>query len=266
MAKPAHETPHLQAALWETQLIDLACHGHIALDGTEEDLNGLIRTCAHQAGIEDLSIQEGGNLLDTIDKILSPKAPEGIDLVICGTGIQGMTGIGFLREVRRESPDPQDPHVILVADDGEDALEAIRLGVDGYLVAPVDPGRLAGLLAKVFREITGSQDDLRWIRSREGFRRIRLSRLAYATTVDHDQELHLTDGSCLATRLSSQALFDLLEGDRRFFKVGSSFIVNLDLVERVDAGASQAILRDGTSIPVPMRVRKPLEEAILAEG
>lgn len=247
-------------------MINLTCHGHITLAGTKEDLADLIRACAREAGIGDFSIQDSGSLLDLIDSILSPKDPEGIDLVICGTGTQGMTGIEFLREVRREIPEPRDPHIILIAEDGEDALEAIRLGVDGYLTAPADPEHLSSLLVKAFKEIAESQDDLLWIRSREGLRRIRLSKLIYATTVSHDQELHLTDGTCLSARLSSQALFDLLEGDRRFFKVGSSFIVNLDMVERVDADASLAILRDGTEIPVPMRVRKPLEEAILADG
>ena len=65
-------------------------------------------------------------------------------------------------------------------------------------------------------------------------------------------------------RISSQAFFEMLQHDKRFFKAGSSYIVNVNMVRFVDPRSSTARLVDGTVVSIPVRVRKSLEEAIMA--
>ena len=91
------------------------------------------------------------------------------------------------------------------------------------------------------------------------------SQFLYAETVDHDQVVHLSDGTTCSERISSQAFFDSLEHGGRFFKAGRSYIINVRKVRYVDARESTAMMADGTIIRIPIRVRKSLEEAILAD-
>ena len=95
-------------------------------------------------------------------------------------------------------------------------------------------------------------------------RGIRFSQFLYSETADHDQEVHLTNGKTVSVRISSQAFFEMLQHDKRFFKAGSSYIVNVNMVRCVDPRSSTARLVDGTVVSIPVRVRKSLEEAIMA--
>ena len=88
----------------------------------------------------------------------------------------------------------------------------------------------------------------------------------YAQTDNHDQVLHMLDGNTVQLRCSSQDLFDRLSHDRRFFKLGSSYIVNLDFVESVRGNGATIAFTDGSAAPVPVRLRKATQDAVMAHG
>lgn len=245
----------------ETRMLRIALCGHIPV--IADDARSVIERCAHEAGADNVELLEFAHPLDLVDAVSPAKAQAGIDAVICGLDTTGMTSIEFARELRHED---FDGHIIMIAEDSEDAAEAFEMHVCGYFVDEASADDLSEVLGRVLRDAMASHRSCIDLRTRDGFRRIRLSQLLYSETDDHDQKLHLADGSTVNVRMSSSAFFEMLEESGRFFKAGSSFIVNLGCVRSVNAKQSSATLADGTEIPIPGRVRKSLEEAILTDG
>lgn len=242
-------------------MVHIACCGHIELDGAEGSVQELLERCARETGIDAYQIHTFDNPLDAIEAAVGSKAEAIIDLLVCASDLPGLAGLQLVRELR---DDGYAGHVIICARDNEGAIEAFALGVDGFMVEPVTADRLALLVSATLRKVVQDQADSIELRVREGLRRIRLPQLMYAETDSHNQNLHLLGGESFSIRLSSQALFDLLEPSGLFFKAGSSYIVNYRAVRTLDPKASVALMMDGTRIPIPGRVRKALEDAILA--
>ena len=241
-------------------MLHVAVCGHIGLADPAVTLDGVVEDCAREAGFAESVVETFDSPLDLIDAVAHPRSTAEIDLVLVGAGIKGVSTAELVEELRAGS---HALFIMLCADEGADPLEILDLHADRVLAAPVDPGALCAALGRILPRVRALHDDSVVIRFREGTRRIPFPQLVYAETRDRTQAVHLADGTVYLATMTSQALFDILEGSGRFFKVGSSYIVNLGAVRLVNARQSTAILSDGTTVPVPRRVRKPLEEAIL---
>ena len=228
----------------------------------EGSFSSVIEDCACAAGFDEVRFEEFANSFDLADAAVDAKDHMAADVVVCGLGLKGVTGVEVARIVRNADSSAQ---IVLCSDGYEDALEALELHVDGYVVLPVAADELVRVLMRVFRRVRDIHEHSIVLNTREGMRRIRTSQFLYAETVDHNQVVHLADGTTCSERISSQAFFDLLEHGGHFFKAGSSYIINVRKVRFVDARQSTATMMDGTVIPIPLRVRKSLEEAILAD-
>jgi len=243
-------------------MLRVACHGIVELKETEKPFFSVVEECAREAGFDEVLIKEFANPFDFADAIVDTKDHTAADVVICGLEPSGATGAELARSVGNAG---KTARIVLCSDGYGDALEALELHTDGYVVSPIAADDLARMLMRVFRRVHDFHAHSVVINAREGMRRVRISQFMYAETVDHDQVVHLADGTTYSTRISSQAFFDLLGKERHFFKVGSSYIVNVRKVRSVNARHSTATMMDGTVIPVPLRVRKSLEDAILAD-
>ena len=93
----------------------------------------------------------------------------------------------------------------------------------------------------------------------EAIQELRDDDMMSAETSDHDQVIHLQNKATVSTCSSSQALFNRLSQDRRFFKAGSSYILNLDNVRSIQG--RDVTFVNGEAITVPARSRKELEDA-----
>ncbi len=244
-------------------MLHIACCGHIELAGADDTARALIERCASAAGFDEPAVHGYDSPLDLIDAVVGPRAEASMDVAIGGLGLSGISGIELARELRNEG---FTQHLVLCSESYDDAMEALGLHVDGYLVPPIRTQALEAVLQRTFDRVRDHHAESVVIRAREGVRRIRTSQLLFSETADHDQRIHLADGTSLSMRISSRALFDLLEDSGRFFKAGSSYIVNVRAVRRVDPQGSTATLMDGTVVPIPVRLRKALEDAILSNG
>lgn len=242
-------------------MLHVACCGQIELADTDDTVRSLMERCASEAGFGGSVVSEYASPLDLIDAVTGSRATGDTDVAIAGLGLSGISGIGLARELRDEG---FTQHLVLCAESHDDALEALRLHVDGYLVPPISTKVLMPILERMLRRIWAYHAESLVIRAREGARRVRMPQLLFSETADHDQRIHLADGTCLSMRMSSRALFELLSDSGRFFKAGSSYIVNMRAVRNIDPRASTATMTDGTVIPIPVRLRKALENAILA--
>ena len=217
--------------------------------------------CAERHGLEKPVVHAFENPLDLVDAVVHPSTDDLIDLVVCGAELPGITPIQLVRDIRKHKG---SVGIVMCATDSKDAYEALALRVDGYLVVPVDPDKFCETLGRAIDRVGAYHANSIVVRGRDGVHRIRFSQFLYSETADHDQVVHLVNGKAYNVRISSQALFEQLQHDPRFFKAGSSYIVNVRMVRFVDSRSSTARLNDGTVVSVPVRARKALEEAILA--
>ena len=86
------------------------------------------------------------------------------------------------------------------------------------------------------------------VKSVDVLSRVKLNRLVYAETDNHVQKLYLSDGSLIKVRKSSTELFELLEEEPRFYKCGSTYIINMDYI--VELSAKSVSFSTGTKIPM----------------
>lgn len=241
-------------------MLDVAVCGHIELDDPAITLDGIVEACAREAGFAETSVEEFDSPLDLIDAVAHPRSTAEIDFVIIGTGIKGVSTAELVHELRAVG---HALFIVLCAESGADPLEILGMHVDCVIKDPISADELRATLARILPEVRALHDDSVVIKFREGIRRIPFPQLIYVETRDRTQAVHLADGTEYLATMTSQAFFDILEDSGRFFKVGSSYIVNLGAVRLVNARQSTVELSDGTTVPVPRRVRKPLEEAIL---
>lgn len=195
------------------------------------------------------------DLLETAQKF-------SFDIILCEASMPGLSGMDALRQLRDSG---SKCHLILFSDSREYAFEAFSLRADNFLVKPFSHSQLSDALVPLIDQIVRSRRGYINLKATDGsLMRVEFSRIICAQTIGHNQELRLVDGRRIETRLSSKALFDKLNADSRFFKAGSSYLLNLDAITDVVRG--EAHLVDGSSIAVPLRLRRSLQEAFLARS
>ena len=241
--------------------MQMACCGQIPLkEGDVLQAQTLIESCAHEVGFTDVSFVSYNASLDLIGAITDTKSDNPPDIAICGQGASGLSSLQLARDIRETAP--HIPIVVCAATAAE-AVEALRLNADGVIAVPAAADDVTFTFSRVFRDLFECYSCAITLHLREGVRHISPSRLLYVETVNHDQVLHLSDGSTYSLRIASKAFFDLISHTGEFFKSGSSFILNIRKIRSIDPHASTAKLIDGTIVPVPGRLRKSLESAVL---
>ena len=83
------------------------------------------------------------------DPRLQPTADHRV-LVLLDLNLPGMGGLELLRSLRRHRSGTELPVVVLTtSSDQRDHATAVRLGVQGYFIKPIDSGEMATLLAAI---------------------------------------------------------------------------------------------------------------------
>lgn len=246
-------------------MIRIALCGSIPLEGDDPQASvaALVRELD---GAEPLveSFSGAADLVDACSDVSDGSQP--IDLVIACQALPGITGLQAAAELRDFGLFADGMRFVLCAPDTTRAADAARQDISGYLVEPVTTTNLRHVLTPLIEAIRSSHAASAVLKCREGCRRVTFSRITYVETTGRDQTIHCRDGALLSTRCSSRALYAHLAGDGRFYKLGSSYIVNLDFVEDVSMRSGAVTMLDGTMIPAPVRLRTELADAIYAHA
>ncbi|MBR0404713.1 MAG: response regulator transcription factor [Eggerthellaceae bacterium] len=237
----------------------VALHDAIAL--VDGDVRSVVRERAQAAGFDQVEFTRFESALDLVDQV-ADKASAPLDLVLVPYELPGLSGVQAIAEARSVQP---EFYAVAVDDEPVHAAEAAHEGFEEYLVRPLVTAVFELAMTRAFAALRELYDSSALIETRSGARRIALDDVTYCETSGHDQLVHLRNGHAVAGRYSSQALFNLLAVDDRFFKVGSSYIVNLHEVSRLHTPSGELVLADGTPISVPQRLRKNLEETLLSQ-
>lgn len=204
---------------------------------------------------EEFQILQFANAFD----MLSHMEEEGpFDLLLCDVLMPGINGIEAVRELRTELK--YDGPVIFLTTSSDFALEAFGVRAAGYLLKPLDRAMFNSVVGDVLSRIARDHEAGRIsIKDHDELVHIRYADIIYVEGIGTgNQVIHLQSGKRVGCRSSQKKLFERLN-DSRFFRLGASFIINLNAVEIIKG--DEVTLTDGSVLPIPKRVITSLREA-----
>lgn len=175
------------------------------------------------------------------------------DLIILDIYMPEVTGVQLAR-ILRNNEDMCE--IIFLTTSEHHAVEAFALHATHYIVKPYTPEQFNSALEKAFSQLEKLKTAKLTVKSAGSMHTILFENLLYAETEKHLQHIHLADGKSVRTRMTSLQLFDRLSQDGRFYKYGSSYILNLGKIREINA---RSILFDtNTQLPMQRRQYKAL--------
>ena len=146
--------------------------------------------------------------------------------------------------------------ILFTTSSQEHAMEAFQVHADGYLHKPFDYEAFKHAMSKVSDQLQTEFKTID-IRIERMNRKFRVKDICYAETDSHRVLLHCTDNAYYAS-ITMEALKELLKEEPSFIMCGRSFLVNLAYADSIDG--EQIYLREGSTIPIPVRLRKQIRE------
>jgi len=172
----------------------------------------------------------------------------GFDVLLLDVYMDGFLGTDAARELRGMGDNCQ---IVFMTTSRDHAIDAFSLDAAHYLVKPYSENAFFSALDKVMDKLTKKDEVYITIKSIDGISRVDLNKLVYSETDNHVQKLYLSDGRVLSVRKSSTELFELLEEDPRFYKCGSTYIINMDYI--VELSSKGVAFSSGARIPILSR-------------
>lgn len=172
----------------------------------------------------------------------------GFDILLLDVYMPGLIGTETARELRAMGDQSQ---IIFLTTSRDHAVDAFSVNAAHYLVKPYAEQELFTALDKAVDSLARQQESYITVKSTDGIRRIDLGRLVYAETENHMQKLYGSDGQSFCVRKSSTELFELLEEEPRFYKCGSTYIVNMDYI--IELTSRSITFSTGAGIPMLSR-------------
>jgi len=200
-------------------------------------------TCEHpQYEIKTVSFSSPLELLAHVAK------NGGFNIVLLDVYMPGFLGTEAARELRAMG---DNCRIIFLTTSRDHAIDAFSLDAAHYLVKPYSENEFFSALDRAMDKLTIKDSMSISVKSTDGIHRIELSKLVYSETSNHNQSLYLLDGRMISTRKSSSELFELLEADPRFYKCGSTYIINMDYI--AELSAKNVVFSTGAKIPILSR-------------
>lgn len=132
------------------------------------------------------------------------------------------------------------------------AVEAFSLRAAHYLVKPYTQIQLEDAISRALLDIEKRNKAKITVKALNGTCRIDFSNFIFSETNMHLQKIYLDDGKSHSVRMSSAELFKRLSSDARFFKCGSTYIINLSKVEEI----TKSFIQFNTGLIIPMQRRQ----------
>jgi DNA-binding LytR/AlgR family response regulator len=154
------------------------------------------------------------------------------DILLLDVYMPGVLGTEAAKELRDTGDNCQ---IIFLTTSRDHAVDAFSLNAAHYLVKPYTETDMFAALHKALGNLSIKDASYINVKTSDGFYRVELNKLIYSETDNHLQRLYLSDGRIISTRKSSAELFELLEEDPRFYKCGSTYIINMDFVAQLSS-------------------------------
>jgi DNA-binding LytR/AlgR family response regulator len=172
----------------------------------------------------------------------------GFDLLLLDVYMPGILGTEAARELRAMG---DKCRVIFLTTSQDHAIDAFSLEAAHYLVKPYSEESFFSALDRAMETLEKKAEVYITLKSTDGISRVDLNKLVYVETDNHVQKLNLSDGRVITVRKSSSELFDLLGTEPRFYKCGSTYIINMDYI--VELSSKGVAFSTGAKIPIISR-------------
>lgn len=172
----------------------------------------------------------------------------GFDVVLIDVYMPGILGTDTARELRNMGDNCQ---LIFLTTSRDHAVDAFSLNAAHYLVKPYVENEFTAALDKAVENLIRKDTAYITVKTTEGIRRVALNKFVYSEADNHSQNIYSSDGKTISTRKSSVELFELLEQEPRFYKCGSTYIINMDYI--VELSSKSVVFSTGSTIPIPSR-------------
>lgn len=176
----------------------------------------------------------------------------GFDVLLLDVYMPGILGTDVAKELRGIGDNCQ---IIFLTTSRDHAVDAFSLDAAHYLVKPYSEKEFFGALDKAFDNLVKKDCAYITLKTVDGISRIPLNEIVYSEADGHLQRLYLSDGRGIFVRKTSSELFELLEEEPRFYKCGSTYIINMDYI----AELTSRYVVFSTGVKIPILSRKYME-------
>ncbi|MBI9095520.1 MAG: response regulator transcription factor [Sphaerochaeta sp.] len=152
------------------------------------------------------------------------------DIMVLDIYMPGITGIE-LAESLRKSDDACE--IIFLTTSVTHAIEAFSLNATHYILKPYMIEQFESALTKAFSQLARRKQATITLKSSLGLHKVLFADILYAETEKHMQNIHVSGGMVLHVRITSLELYDRLSHDTRFYKCGSTYILNLGKIKEI---------------------------------
>lgn len=172
----------------------------------------------------------------------------GFDVLLLDIYMPGILGTDAALELRGKGDNCQ---IVFLTTSRDHAIDAFSLNAAHYLVKPYSEKEFFIALDKALENLKQKLETYITLKTGDGISRIALNTFVYSETVNHLQRLYLADGRSIYVRKPSTELFELLQEEPRFYKCGSTYIINMDYI--VELTSRSVVFSTGAKIPILSR-------------
>lgn len=189
------------------------------------------------------------------DEMLCRIVEEGYapDLLLLDIYMQGKQGMEAAREIRKMG---KRCGILFITSSKEHALEAFGVDAVQYLVKPVLEHALFPVLDRFIEDMKAKKKYV--LLKDNGMKRVELHDIVYCEAQKKNQCICLADGTELLQNMTLAKVYEMLSVCREFVKVGISYIVNLEHIDKLDA--REVRMDNGKTIYLPRGAYRGLRE------
>ena len=204
-----------------------------------------------------LEYQNGEMLLQSLETETVPA-----DLIFLDIYMDGPDGMETAKCLRQ---DGNGTPIVFLTTSPDFAVDSYEVRAFDYILKPITAGRLAAVLSRFETEKPRHEKFLA-LKEQSSVQRLSYDAIEYVESVSPALLLHMSDGKEIRYYGKLNDMEQQL-ADERFLRCHQSFLVNLDLVERLE---DDFLMRSGARVPFKQRDKKKLREVyfsyILKEG
>lgn len=176
------------------------------------------------------------------------------DILLLDIEMGGMNGLTLAKKIREKNELVQ---IIFVTGYSEYISEGYEVAALHYLMKPVKEDKLLEVLNRATDKLK-KNDKALIIDSGDGISRVPLFEIRYLEVNQNYVTIHAKEDITIKKPLKELEA----ELDERFFRIGRSYIINLNCIARVSK--KDVYLNTGDTLPLPRGMYEPLNRAIIS--
>lgn len=192
------------------------------------------------------------------DDLIEALRTEKIDILFLDIMMPLLNGMDLAREIRsRDSA----VRIIFLTSAPEYAVESYDVKASGYLLKPLDRGRLFRVLADCIRTLKTEPDNI-IVRTLLGFQKIYIHNIECIEAQNKRVIFRLSDRTSIEALNTFSYYTEHLSYEKGFFKCHRSYLVSISNIDSFTS--TEAITKSGARVPIARAYSKIFKEAYFA--